>query len=132
MSSARMRAAACAVRQRVDVGEAVEGRDQPRAHVAAGIGAVGVAVDLETVAVVAFDQLGDQISGRVVVKIRRQIADAQAAGPRRGMMRIDLLLRHGEMLDPFARAKQLIGAGRGRRYQHEGRDARRVLPHGRQ
>ena len=98
-----------AVRQRIDVGEAVESRNQPRAHAAARIGAIGVAVDLEAVAVVALDQFGDQISGRVVVKIRRQIADAQAAGPRRGVMLEDLLLGHGEMLDPFARAKQLIG-----------------------
>ena len=56
--------------------ETVEGLHQPRPHGAAVIGPEGHRDDLEPVAVVALEHLHRQGGGDMLVKIGRQISDA--------------------------------------------------------
>src|SRR3954469_5175718 len=61
-----------------DIEKSVERLDQPRADIAAVIGSVGHADDLEAVAVVDFKQFGNQMGGRMAVKVGRQIGNADS------------------------------------------------------
>ena len=58
--------------------ETVKRLDDPRAHRAAVVAAEGNPRHLESRAVMAFDQAGDQFGGGMLMEIRRQIGDADA------------------------------------------------------
>ena len=73
------------VRELAHVDEAIEGCQQPLAHVAAVVGAEAVAEDLEARAVVPLQQLGDQASRGMALEVGRQVAQPDAAALRRGI-----------------------------------------------
>ena len=60
---------------------------QPLAHAAAVVGAVAVGMQLEARAVVRFEHLDHQERGGVLVKVARQVADAECAAPPAGAAR---------------------------------------------
>ncbi len=70
-----------AVRQGADVGKAIEPAHQPHAHRAVVIGTVGIGEDLEAAAIMALEQLGHQLSGGVLMKVPREIAEPKAVAP---------------------------------------------------
>jgi hypothetical protein len=89
-----------------DIGKAVERSDKPRAHVAPVVGPERHADHLEALAVVALDELGDQISRRVTAEIGREIGHLYSVvAPRRpGRLRTR---RHTDLiLDPVFGASQ--------------------------
>src|SRR4029077_6401658 len=100
-----------------------------RADGAVVIGTIGVGVDLEPAAVVQLEQLGGQVSRRVLVKIPGQISDADpgALSPRQGIQtefsaRLDE--RSEGRAGPFLGTCELI-LGRKRHVRNtERRDAR--------
>jgi hypothetical protein len=113
------------VRAARDVDEAVEPGDEAPAILAAVVDAEGVAVHLESPAVVRLQQPGGQVPRGVVVEVARDVADAQPVA--RAARRLPGLLQRG---DPFpdalrvARGDRAAQLGRKRHQQRgEGRDA---------
>ena len=58
-----------AMGHRINFDEPVERTIKPRAHWALVVRAIGIGQDLEAIAIVAFEQLGHQLRGRMLMKI---------------------------------------------------------------
>src|SRR6266851_6468634 len=100
------------------IDEAIACGGQAYAHRPAVVAAIRIPEDLEVLAVVQFEQFGDQVGSGVLVKIGRQIADAQLWLRNPLMRERQLVAQRGERLETGAReflrtAVLLLGAARG-------------------
>ena len=113
------------VREMADVDEPVERGDEPLARVAAVVGAEAIADDLEALAIVPLDQLGDEGRRGVAAVVRGEVADAHAAVPvpaeTRRVVAEDLAACHVRAARPHAGVRELVGWRRGRHRQRRKR-----------